>query len=188
MTKLSIFVSESNTALIVLKKGTKHSSYQLIQWDMVTNTFIEGQWLCNKQLAVTCCALSPNGKLFGWVYNQYWKKEDNTHAGISSVPNFTALVYSNQLAGRWDNVEFDKFSNPIHLDKHKFVTKTEHTLQEGDPLCVADSGLKIKSNDDSFTNRFGDLISVSDYKVIVNGVVVYDATSNVFAAKEPITS
>jgi hypothetical protein len=52
---------------------------------------------------------------------------------------------------------------------------------------VADSGLKIKNNDDSFTNRFGDLISVSDYKVIVNGVVVYDATSNVFAAKEPIT-
>ena len=185
MTKLSIFVSETNIALIVLKKGTKHPSYQLIRWDMHSNTFTEGQWLCNKQLALSCCALSPDGKLFGWLYNQYWKKQDDTHAGISLVPNFTALLYSNQFAGRWDTVNFDTDSNPLHLDKHQFVSRTNNDLRQGDPAHAAHSGLIIKSDDDSFTNCFGDLVSVDDYKLLVNGLVVYDASNNAFAPKEP---
>jgi hypothetical protein len=187
MTKLFIFVSETNIALIVVKKGTStHPSYQVIQWDMLSNTFTEGQWLCNKQLAITCCALSPNGKHFGWVYNQYWKKKDVTHAGISLVPNFTALLYSDQFVGRLDAVKFDTSSNPLYLGERGFVSRCDHELHEGNHARLADTGLKIKSEDDSFINQFGDLVSVSDFKVLINGHVVYDASNNDFTPIQPI--
>lgn len=189
MPKIYIFASEVNIALIIVKKGNKCSNYQLIKWDMATNTFTEGQWLCNKKLAISCCALSPDGKYFGWVYNCYWK-DSSTHAGISMVPNFTANMYSNKCCGTWDTMEFDTSNNPLHLKKYEFVkTDTTYSLPsliEGDSTCVADCGLKICKKEDSFMNYLGNMITVDDYKVLVNGVVVYDAKNNVFVSKKPI--
>ena len=43
------------------------------------------------------------------IYNTYHKK-DCTHAGISHVPYFTAIMYGNEGMGRWHSARFDKIT------------------------------------------------------------------------------
>jgi hypothetical protein len=191
MTKLSIFTSNTNIAAVVVKKGTsKKPMYQLIKWDMSTNVFTEGQWLCSKHLAIHCCALSPNGKYFGWVYNRYLSGGAfKTYAGVSLLPNFTAIMYSESFCGTWDSVEFDIDSNPlnIHAGWEFKLSESEsesETLILGDSTKKANSGLK--SDYVRFRDIFGNLVAVQDYKILVNDCVVYDATHNGFRAREPL--
>jgi len=181
MTKIFIFVSQTNIALIIVKKG---KSYQLIKWDIATDTFTEGQWLRYKKLAIKCCAISPDGKYFGWVYNMYGKNF-STHAGISMIPNFSADLYSGMMCGCWDCITFDTLSNPLNLDKYQFQYKCKHSMpcvfSEGNSECVADNGLVIYDAKDVFIYQaFNKIITVDEYKVLVNGNVVYDATDNMF--------
>jgi hypothetical protein len=186
MPKIFIFVSQTNIALIIVKKK---DSYQLIKWDITTDTFTEGQWLHHKKLAINCCAISPDGKYFGWVYNIYGKLF-STHAGISLIPNFSADLYSGMMCGCWDCILFDNSSNPLNLEKYQFQYKCKHTIpcifREGSYEYIAESGLAIYNSTDRFLYSDNKLITVDEYKVLVNNIVVYDATDNVFIEKKAI--
>lgn len=51
MPRITIFkAKDAPIALIVCRFKRNHQiQYQLIQWNLETNQFIEGQWLMNKQ-------------------------------------------------------------------------------------------------------------------------------------------
>ena len=75
--KLFVFIAKNVPISAIIRKGKMQGRpcYQIIKWDMSTNEFTEGQWLLHKQLFVRGCSISPNGQLFGWIYNQYWRKD-----------------------------------------------------------------------------------------------------------------
>ena len=169
--KLFVFVAQDVPVAALIRKGKMggRPCYQIIRWDMTTNEFTEGQWLLNKQLFVRGCSISPNGQLFGWYYNQFWKKSaDDTHAGVSTLPNFTAELYGAGGCGRWDAVVFDSQSRPLAMG-----LKFEKS---------APSGLKPEN----FQTADGRNVQVDGYKLIVDGVVLYDAENNVFVSREKI--
>jgi hypothetical protein len=177
--KLYVFVAEeSHNAAIIRKEKIKgQPRYQIIKWDMITNKFTEGQWLLNKQLFIKGCSISPNGELFGWQYNRFWTNED-THAGISIIPNFTAELYG-RGCGRYNTVVFDYNSHPIsrpfNFEKKGTLDITLSDVDEKYTKC-APNGLQPQT----FNTKYGNIVRVDGYKLIVDDVIVYDAEHNIF--------
>lgn len=179
--KLFIFMAENAPIAVVIRKEivrmgkkVKKEYYQLIKWDMKTNEFTEGQWLMNKQLFINGCSISPNGQLFGWVYNQYWLASA-TYAGVSRIPYFTAELFSDTICGRWNSVQFDKDSHPI-AGSFDFEQRSNLpiTLSKNRPRP---SGIQ----EQTFASKTGKSLYVVDqYKILCDGVEIYDASKNVF--------
>ena len=176
--KLFVFVAENAPIAVVIRKEKSGSAecYEVIKWDMTTNEFVEGQWLMNKQLYIKGCAISPDGQLFGWVYNQYWVNA-KAYAGVSRIPYFTADLFGTS-AGRWFGVEFDEDSNPL-ASEFNFEQRTEcHIPLSEKP--ARPSGLQPET----FTTKDGSTIVLDQYKIICDGVEIYDATENKFANRK----
>jgi hypothetical protein len=177
--KLFIFkASHANISVIIRKNSGKKENYQMIRWDMSNNTFVEGQWLLNKQLFIQGCAISPDGQHFGWIYNQYGR-DNHTHAGISVIPYFTAVLYSPAFLGRWYVMQFNRDSQPIDKNKCGFITRRETQLIVSTNTLPVPSGLQPPM----FIHKIDERvyrIEVDQYKVLVDGQVVYDAADNQF--------
>ena len=139
----------------------------------------------NKQLFVRGCSISPNGQLFGWIYNQYWRKDsDDTHAGVSTLPNFTAELYGTGACGRWDAVVFDEQSKPLAM-RLKFEKRGTMDIEMSELTKYADSvpsGLQPSN----FQTNDGKNVRVDGYKLIIDDIVIYDAEHNVFVNREKI--
>ena len=155
----------------------KHS-FQMIKWDLETNTFVEGQWLLNKKICTTACSISPNGEYFGWLYIKYhhcFDGDNGTHAGISLVPHFTAILYGNKGVGTHLRVNFDEQGNPI--DNQGFEQKHPEML-----LPISCSKIPIESGlqEAQFISKTGQHVVVDGYKLMVDDVVLYDAADNCF--------
>lgn len=168
--------------------------WQLIKWNInkitvgdqkketvIADKFTEGQWIINKQLWRKGCAISPDGQYFYWIYNRYQSSEGMTHAGISVLPNFTAIMYGSKGNGRWDDCRFDKKTGkPINNQglEPKGATKIS-CVSKG---ARADNGMMPAT----WTDDFGRTITVDGYKLSANGIVIYDATNNTFKETEPL--
>ena len=184
MPKLFIFVAENAEVAVVIRKEkrNKREFYQCIKWDMENNTFVEGQWLLNKQLFIEGCSISPDGKLFGWVYNRYWNCAE-TLAGISYVPNFTAELFGHGC-GRWLLTSFDSNSRPFP-DEFGFKQQGDVVIELSNLDRKSDavsSGLKPSE----FITKNGKHVSVIDYKILLDGIEIYNAENNVFVNREKI--
>jgi hypothetical protein len=184
--KLFVFVATDAPVAVVIRKGKFNGRpcYEMIQWNLATNEFTEGQWLMNKQLFVRGCAISPNGQWFGWVYNKYWQldpRERDTFAGVSRVPNFTADLFATKTCGRWFSVQFDCCSRPLagtFAFEQRGPRRVEVVAAEG--TDAVPSGLQPET----FVWN-GQTISVRGYELLVDGHVVYDATDHVFVNRPP---
>lgn len=97
-----------NAPIILFVYRKSRAAYELTVLNLETDTFTRGQWLANKQLYAQGCSISPCGKYFFWIYNQYQKPEKRTTAGISYIPYFTALLVGFDGVGRWNTCRFDK--------------------------------------------------------------------------------
>ena len=181
--RLFVFVAKNADIAAIIRKEIKgkRESYQLIRWDMATNEFTEGQWLMNKQLCISSCSISPDGQLFGWLYNKYWTPKEPTHAGVSVIPNFTAELYSSTAPGRWLRVTFDEDSHPFDIMFH-FEKRGTRSIPFSDNKPSVGSGLQ----EQTFTTRMGAIVSLEGYKIMLDGKLLYDAEKNVFEAKRPI--
>jgi len=176
MQKLFIFVARDAPIAVIIRKErkSKREHYEMVKWNMETNEFTEGQWLMNKQLFINGCSISPNGKLFGWIYNKYWEKGNDTFAGISSIPNFTADLFATRTCGRWFNVNFDSHSAPL-ADDFAFVQRSSVIIPISNETHRVPSGLQ----EPEFVWN-GKTVKVDGYKLCVDGEVIYDTTNHVF--------
>jgi hypothetical protein len=187
--KMFVFVAgQAWIAAIVCKfKKNGRPCYQLLRWDLTTNEISEGQWLMNKQLFVRGCSISPNGQLFGWIYNQYWRRDgSDTHAGISVLPNFTAELYGDGACGRWNHTGFDEQNRPVPGNLN-FVKRG--TLDIELSVIHLRDALPSGLQKQNFQLSDGRNVRIEGYQLFVNDVLLYDAESNEFVNRpkmEPI--
>lgn len=98
MVKLHLYKARDANIVVILR-GSKKTEWEMIQWDLDTDTFTEGQWLRNKHLDPKSAAISPNGKYFVYGYDVYGKGWQSV--GVASkVPYFTAEYFQADTGGR----------------------------------------------------------------------------------------
>jgi len=175
MPKLFVFRASDAPIALIVRRSNKGKDWQLIRWDVENDVFTEGQWLLNKKLWIDGCSLSSNGEFFYWIYNTYGQ-EIETHAGISCVPYFTAIMYGNKGMGRWDRCRFDRNTKkPINNQGLEFTNVTQIRIECIDTGTPDSTGL-IK--DDSWMDGKGRKITIQEYKIFGNDELIYDATEN----------
>lgn len=192
MGKLFLFKAQNANIVLIVRRGNKRKQWQLIKWDLETDQFTFGQWLLNKLLWVEGCSISPCGKYFYWIYETYYPNFV-THAGISLIPNFTAIMYGNRGIGRHYNCRYDSITNCPINNSHGLEPRT------GNLEMVNPTWIKVPYNNYSYeqintlpNGLMKDIwedykkrrITTEGYKIIVDDVVFADFTENVF---EPIT-
>ena len=92
------FYKARDANIVVILRGHKQTEWEMIRWDLDTDTFTEGQWLRNKHLDPKSAAISPNGEYFVYGYDTYPKW--NSVAVASKVPYFTAEYFQEYTGGR----------------------------------------------------------------------------------------
>lgn len=179
--RLRIFKAANAPIALIVRGSDKGQTWQLIEWDMENDKFTKGQWLLHKQLWINGCSISSNGKYFYWLYNTYQNSNNISHAGISLVPNFTAIMYGNFGDSRWNSCSFDKTTGrPINNQGlHPTSKKMIKCVDNGTPDVT---GLM----NDEWTDNNGRNIKVVGYQIFVNGALMYDATGNQFEEKKPM--
>ena len=183
MGKLFLFKAPNANIVLIVRRGDKRNQWQLIRWDLETDHLTPGQWLLNKQLWVDGCAISPCGKYFYWVYNTYQNQVDMTHAGISLIPNFTAIMYGNKGIGRYDLARFDAITN-YPIDSHGLEPRNGmiELCEPSDNNNELPNGLMSNSWID-FKQRH---ITTIAHKIFINGAEFVDLSANTFEPVPPI--
>ncbi|EBA12083.1 hypothetical protein [Roseobacter sp. CCS2] len=146
--QLYLFFATENDQALILRRSEK-KLYNLISWDLATDTFTEGQWL-RKSVRAENCALSHNGQYFIYGVDN---ADPNQRAGpqytvISRAPWFTALALFPQKSawrcGGWflDNVHFQLFDPP---DTSDIVGRAAglHQVVAGDVTKDCRTGLRL---------------------------------------------
>jgi len=200
---LFVFVSSQAPIAVLLRKEkvpVNKENWQMIKWNLETHQFTEGQWLLKKKLDLSACSISPDGTKFGWMYHQYhlnWK----THAGVSPVPYFTAILYSDKAINGSDKMRFDDHGSILdyggfHFEQtnvkpkdetrtrfkacpcpvRKIKCKSPSTLQNVKG-CVQPARFTIQTK---CRNMQKEAVEVRGHCLFVNGQLLYDATHNVF--------
>lgn len=182
MPKLSIFKASDAPIALIVRRANKGKDWQLIRWDMQDDTFDEGQWIRNKHLWIDGCSLSSDGQYFYWIYNLFCTKDktletNDTHAGVSNVPYFTALMYGNKGMGRWDRCRFDKTTKKPINNQGLRPNDPEYEIECVESGTPDSTGL-IKELE--WFDDFGRSITIVEYQIFVNNHLHYDSTNNTF--------
>lgn len=183
---LTVFVASSAPIACIVYRKDK-TTYQLISWNMETDEFVEGQWIKHKKIYLPGCAISPNGLYFAWMYNEC-NASFKTCGGVSILPYFKAILYTENLIGRHFYFRFNTNNEII------------------DNRCCRDESLELSNNSFQFEIRpntlnicIGITNSISNvahsgmnvksefYEIIGNRIyrganLIYDASNNSFAA------
>lgn len=190
MTKPKLFLYKAQDApiVVILRRGIKRTTWELIRWNLETDTFQEGQWLLHKHMNGRYCSLSPDGTYFSYHYDTYGKSGEWTcHSVVSLVPNFTALYFCVEHHGNWEEIQFAE-DGCIVFDSSRLEKKSDIDIpvvkwKKG--LAIAPSGY-IKGAE--WTDPKGRIITTEEGKLFANGLVLYDTTDHTFVAREPIVS
>ena len=179
--------SEANKA-VILRQGNKRKEWELILWDLDTDTFTQGQWLMNKMLDAKRASISPNGLYFVYGYDTYGDEGWQSVGVASKLPNFTAEYFSSDTGGRiWYDPHFDKTGKLVQF---YYVKRNEETSLETitwdelgrDKSKFADSGYKGQS----FTDPKGRQIKAVEGKLFADEELLYDTTDHVFQKVRPV--
>lgn len=192
--KLFLYCAQEMPHIYLIVYRKDREAWQLIHWNSKTNTFIEGQWLLGRQLAVYHSCLSPCGGYFYYLTNIYNcsrnDRDDVDCMAVSNVPNFTALLFTKKCVGRYDlPVGFSKHNRlPISYIpfEQKGKRKLKYTLKE---TCVGTNecfpvGPILRQHHTDYRGRN---IVVEGPTLWRNGKLIYDASENEFEPKSPIT-
>ena len=182
--KLYLYKARDEPIVAILRRGLQRDEWELIKWDLDTDTFTEGQWLTHKQMNGKYCAISPNGKYFAYHYHEYTKQVWSASAVISKLPNFTAIYFTDKFPGNWDSVGFNT-DNSVCVAPEK-----------GWELKIPDSDLKTSFVQTFIPNGYissevwidtrGRSITTDRGKLLANGVCIYNTTTHLFIPKEAI--
>ena len=175
--------AKANVVAILRRESSSKENWELIRWDLDTDTFTEGQWLMKKQMNGKYAAISPCGRFFAYHYNIYHKGDWACHGVVSSLPNFTALYYNEKHMGNWEMVRFTEDSEirgPPMVKKGNMELAQVSSTKEKAP-----SGYINMDTEPFWTDPKGRIITTENGKLLADGVVLYDTTDHVFSAKTP---
>jgi hypothetical protein len=185
--KLHFYKASRANIAVILRQGKSRKEWELILWDLDTDTFQKGQWLLNKQLDAKTACISPNGKYFAYGYDVYGQEGWQSCGVASKLPNFTAEYFCGYTGGRiWYSPHFDKegrlVNSPEYSKKNTETVLDTVTWEElgKDRANIADSGYKQQY----FVDGKGRTITAEEGKVFVDGEMVYDTTDHVFRLVE----
>jgi len=94
--KLFFFKASDAPILAILCRYKSRTKWQLLVWNLETDTITEGQWLTGKHIDVRQCAISPNGVYFSYSYSSYFG-EFERHSSISRLPMFTSILHKSDV-------------------------------------------------------------------------------------------
>ena len=191
--KLFLYRAEDIPHIYLIAYRKDKHTWQLIRWNSKTNEFIEGQWLLGRQVAVNCSCLSPCGRYFYYltnIYNGLMDDRDDKHCMIiSTVPNFTASLFTKECAGRWvlpaGFTKHDRLPISYIPLEQRGKIKIKYTLKKtrvGTNECFPVGPILQQHH----TDYRGRTIVVDGPTLWRNGKLIYDASENVFEPKPPI--
>ena len=182
--KLYLYKARDTNIVAILRRGLQRDDWELIKWNLDTDTFTEGQWLTHKHMNGKYCAISPDGKYFAYHYKEYTKNIYTAQAAISKLPNFTAIYYTDQFPGNWDSVGFNTDNSVCVSPEKGWQLKTE------------DSELKINPVQEFIHNGYihsevwidpkGRSITTEKGKLYANGQLIYDTTTYLCIPKDSL--
>jgi hypothetical protein len=187
-----LFLHKARDAPIVaILRRSEKTNWELIKWDIRTDTFTEGQWLLGKTMNGKYPLLSPDGKLFSYHYDIYHKGDWRCEGAVSLLPNFTALYFCGDHCGNWESIGFGEDGS--------LVFEPTRLVKRGD------LELPIRKYDKNFPDTprtyidFEELeghvwldpkgrkITTKDGILYGDGTVLYDTTEHVFEARKPVS-
>jgi hypothetical protein len=198
--KLFLYKADCANIVAILRRGSHRDEWELIQWDMNTDTFTEGQWLKHKSINGKYAAISPDGRYFAYHYDIYptvnGKQTFDSHGVVSRLPNFTALYFKDNFGGNWSSLGFDANGGIVYSGmkgNERLEKKGEETIPLVDwrGAVLAPSGYikeesLVSNSKDPFLDCNGRIITVDGAKILANNDVIYDTTNHVFVERKPI--
>ncbi len=179
--KLYLYKARDAPIVAILRRGLQRDEWELIKWDLETDTFTEGQWLTHKQMNGKYCAISPNGEYFAYIYNEYTKKVYSTKGVISKLPNFTAIYYTDRFPGYWDTVGFNTDNSVCVADEHYWQRKTQDSeLKTSSCKEYVQSGY---IDSEVWIDPKGRSITTEKGMLLVNNVCIYNTMKHMFIPK-----
>ncbi len=182
--KLYLYKARDAPIVAILRRGLQRDEWELIKWDLETDTFTEGQWLTHKQMNGKYCAISPNGQYFAYHYSEYTKKNYSAKGVVSKLPNFTAIYYTDQFPGNWDTVGFNT-DNSVCVAPEK-----------GWELKTPDAELKTNPDQNFVPNGYissevwidprGRSITTDRGMLLANNQCIYNTMKHMFIPKGPM--
>lgn len=185
--KLYLFKAAEAKTIVILRRGEAKESWEMIRWDLDTDTFTEGQWLLKKTINPAYCAISPCGRFFAYHYDIYGyvkgKQAYESHNVVSAVPNFTALYFDGAALGHWDRLGFTASGEII--SSRPMVKKGDVEL----PFAPAAASLAHSGyiSTSEWMDPKGRAITTQDGKLLADGSVLYDTTGHVFVPRTPVS-
>lgn len=192
--KLYLYKASHANIVAILRKGKGRSEWELIKWDLDTDTFQDGQWLLRKQVDADSAAISPYGDYFAYGYDIYGLRDWESVGVVSKLPNFTAEYFAKFTGGRvWYSPRFDPINRLVNhyinqnnnkepfFEKRNLTTKLEEVQLTQNHL-YADPGYMGQS----FTDPKGRRITSIEGKLFADGELIYDTTNHVFREVKPI--
>ena len=131
--KLFLYKAAAANIVAILRRGHRNE-WELIRWDLDTDTFTRGQWLRRKSMTGSQAAISPNGVYFGYRYDIFSHADESCHGVISRLPYFSAIFFNEQFPGRWDSVRFG-------LDGSALIAHNKDWIQRVDDPGLAVGGV-----------------------------------------------
>jgi hypothetical protein len=188
--KLFLHKARDAPIVAILRRSDK-TNWELIKWDIRTDTFTEGQWLLGKSMNGKYPLLSPDGQLFSYHYDIYHKGDWKCEGAVSLLPNFTALYFCGDHMGNWEEIGFGE-------DGH-LVFEPTRLLKRGDlelPIRKYDKNLpnmpRTHIDFEELDGHYwldpkGRKITTKDGILYADGKVLYDTTEHVFEARKPVS-
>lgn len=184
-TKLFLYKAANANMVAILRRGPDRETWELIRWDLDTDTFTEGQWLLKKHLNGKYAAISPCGRFFAYHYDIYGyvKGEQNhtCHGVVSALPNFTALYFNEEHKGNWEAVRFtedSEVSGPLMVKKGDV-----QLVQVGYTKNSTPTGFLDMETEPTWTDPKGRVITTQDGKILADGTLLYDTTDHIFVPR-----
>lgn len=185
--KLFLYKAADAPVAVLLRRGVSRDQWELIRWDLETDTFTAGQWLLGKHLHGKDAALSPDGRFLAYQYDIYSGEAYQSHAAVSLVPNFTAVLYNPGNGGHWDGVGFSADGSLVSTLKSGWVmpvgTPPGFELEQGVWEDKVASGYV---ENESWVDPSGRVITLKGAQVVADEAVLYDTTEHVFEARPPV--
>jgi hypothetical protein len=174
-TKLFLYKARDANVVVILRRGNSRSLWEMIRWDIETDTFTRGQWLTvPAYMNGAYCAVSPDGQHFAYWYTEF-EQPFTTHAVISEVPYFTALLYTKEHAGMWDTLAFNAQGQPMHSRAGRLVKRNPTKLKPAAWEKGVDSGYRA-----DFMDFRGRHITTDKGRLLAGGQLLYDTTDHAF--------
>lgn len=166
--------------MAILRRDSYKNNWELIKWELESDTFTRGQWLTKVIMNGSYGAISTNGKYFTYEYTSLRPEEQwKQYNIVSTIPYFTAAPNEENVVFMKDNTGFVKDGT--------FVDDNGRTITTEQGILYANGSVLYDSRDHVFTNvpfTYEVLQKQYDDPNFVDGVALYMYDGNVVEARK----